>query len=864
MKKYVVAFILFVSTVSLWSQVVVSESSTGDDFPIIGKSCASIFVSPNDCITVGKVAQLLADDIARVTGTTPQVQTSDSPREKNIIVVGTIEGNPMIARLINEGKLDVSAISGGWEQYVIKVIDKPSKGVGKALVIAGTDRRGAAYGAFELSEAIGVSPWYWWADVPVTKHQQLYVKADVTSKRPSVKYRGIFLNDEDWGLKPWASENFEKELGDIGPKTYSKICELILRLKGNMLAPAMHSCTGAFYSHKESKLVADTFGIIITTSHCEPLLLNNAAKSEWDQKRDGDWNYKTNAATIRQKWENRLTEASQYENIYTMAMRGLHDAGLRGNLPMEERVPLIEQVIKDQRSMLCRYKQQAAEQIPQIFVPYKETMDIYEAGLRVPDDITLVWVDDNYGYMKRVSNPEEQQRSGGAGVYYHLSYLGAPHDYLWLNTMPPVLMYEELKKAYDAGADRYWLLNVGDIKPMELGLQTFFDLAWNLDDFDFNNVNSHQTRFLTKIFGQELVERFQIMLDEYYRLAWSRKPEFMGWEREWDTPEYTVLKDTEFSFSNYNEAQHRLYNYQQLSDEAHSILYKLSPDFREAFFEMLAYPVMASCQMNRKFLMAQLNHELQKAGKLAEANWAAIQTNKAHDSIQVLNSKYNNMLGGKWKGMMSLAPGMCALYQNKPEVIYEEEKGEIPVNLQPQYEQEMQEGCYVVDLFSYSNKVELNEHKIELIQGLGYDWEVIRIGQPFENVEDAYNVNGTRIEYTFPEVHSDSVYVYLYTLPFFPIFKGRSTAIGLSVDGENPYVYENKFKEYSLEWKNQVLQNGDLAIVRFAVDKNKPSHVLSIICGDPGMMVQKIIIDWGGLKKSYVGPSPKRSRIYKN
>lgn len=227
-----------------------------------------------------------------------------------------------------------------------------------------------------------------------------------------MKYRGIFINDEDWGLKPWASKNYERELGDIGPRTYGRVCELILRLKGNMLGPAMHSCTGAFYSHPESKLVADSLGIIITTSHCEPLLINTAAKSEWDIDRDGDWNYKTNPEAIRRKWDARLTEASQFENIYTTAMRGLHDARLRGNLPLNEQVELIGQLIVDQRKLLSQHKKKAPEEIPQIFVPYKETMAIYEAGLKVPDDITLVWVDDNYGYMKRVSNP----RSSSAAV----------------------------------------------------------------------------------------------------------------------------------------------------------------------------------------------------------------------------------------------------------------------------------------------------------------------------------------------------------------------------------------------------------------------------------------------------------------
>ena len=511
---------------------VLTVNEKGGSFALCANGrTATIVVSKNEPIAVKRVASLFADDVQRVSGIRPQLSTSE---RKSAVVIATLGHNAHVDQLVKKGRLDVSAIKGGWEQFAIKVLDGQ-------LFIIGSDRRGTAYGVFTLSEAMGVSPWYWWADVPVTRREALYIDADYTSTAPSVKYRGIFINDEDWGLKPWASNNYEKELGDIGPRTYARVCELLLRLKANMLAPAMHSCTGAFYSHAESKAVCDSFGIIITTSHCEPLLLNNAAESEWKHERDGEWNYKTNRNTIYKKWDDRLAEAARYENIYTTAMRGVHDEGLRGSLPMKERVPLIEQVIKDQRELLVKHKAftplphkegPGAGLPPQIFVPYKETMDIYENGLRVPDDITLVWVDDNYGYMKRVSNPEEQKRSGRAGIYYHLSYLGAPHDYLWLNTTPPVLMYEELRKAYDHGADRYWLLNVGDIKPMELGMQTFFDMAWNIganDGFTIEDAYTHQAEFLARTFPSPVccntIATYMTILDDYYRLAWSRKPE---------------------------------------------------------------------------------------------------------------------------------------------------------------------------------------------------------------------------------------------------------------------------------------------------------------------------------------------------
>ena len=468
---------------------------------------ATIVYHENDAPLVKHMAQVLADDIEKVSGAKPLVST----RKGNgpAIILGTLKHTGRHREM-----------KGSWERYAIDTKDGN-------IYITGSDARGLAYGVLHVSEAIGVSPWYWFADVPVNEtSRRVYDYAEnCVSQSPSVKYRGIFINDEDWGLKTWASKTFEPELGDIGPKTYDRVCELILRLKGNMLAPAMHSCTGAFYSHPESQEMADKWGIMITTSHCEPLLFNNASKSEWDKARDGEWNYETNSATILKKLDDRIRETAQYDNIYTMGLRGLHDEAMKGSTDPKERARTLENVIAKQREILVKYKRQKADKLPQIFVPYKETLDIYDAGLRVPDDITLVWPDDNYGYMKRVSNAVEQRRSGHSGIYYHLSYLGTPHDNLWINTTAPMLMYEELKKSYDAGADRYWLLNVGDIKPMELGIQQFFDMAYDFSSFSYDNANLYQAEWLARTFLSkrenmtsrlaELTAQFQFILDNY-------------------------------------------------------------------------------------------------------------------------------------------------------------------------------------------------------------------------------------------------------------------------------------------------------------------------------------------------------------
>lgn len=830
-------------------------SHKGQGFPIVSEgSAATLYVSPKESEIVRKVAQLFTDDIRRVTGVETAPCVSADAKGRNVIIVATIGNNKLVDKLITNRRIDAAKIRGGWEQYAISVVDNPQKGIDKALIVVGSDKRGAAYGLLSVSEKMGVSPFYWWADVPVNHSSEVWLSGKWVSESPSVKYRGIFINDEDWGLKPWAANNFESNLGDIGPKTYAKVCELILRLKGNMLGPAMHSCTGAFYSHPESKLVADSFGIVITTSHCEPLLINTASKWEWDTNRDGDWNYKTNSKTIIGKWNKRLDDASRFDNIYTMAMRGLHDSGLRGNLPLDERTSLLEKVISDQRRLLTAHIKKPITEIPQIFVPYKETMNVYENGLRVPDDITLVWVDDNYGYMKRVSNPQEQKRKGKAGVYYHISYWGAPHDYLWICTTPPVLMYEELMKAYRTGADRYWLLNVGDIKPGELGIKTFFDLAWNVGSININTANSHQIHFLASIFGRGYTSRLQRMLDKYYQLAWSRKPEYMGWEREYDTPENGKLHDTEFSFTHYGEAQGRLADYEALANNARSMLSELPEAQKAAFYEMVCFPILGSYQMNRKFLMAQLNHEEYSAGHKAEANWAARQAKIAADSLNNLNNEYNSLLNGKWKHMMAFAVGGKAKFMNLPELNITESLGEEPIDLTTK--QEQPDGYFVVDLSHPVKKVQTGGHSINLVKGLGYDWTVLQLGQPTEATVDKINSKGDRADYMLPAINSDSIEVTVYSVPFFPLYKGKATRIGLAVDGGHTTVTNNKFDEYGTSWKNQVLRNAAIGKIKFAIDRNKPSHTISIICGDPGMMVEKVIVDWGGLKKSYIGPKP--------
>ena len=344
-------------------------------------------------------AYLLANDLKMVTGNLPPVITDLANAKGNVIVIGNIASS-LIKQIVGSHR-ELDSLRGRWECFGTMVIDNPNNNVSKALVIAGSDARGTAFGVFSISEILGVSPWYWWADMPVKQKKEWTLNiATYISSPPTVKYRGIFINDEDWGLQPWAAKTFEPETGDIGPKTYAKVFELLLRLKANLIWPAMHPSTKAFFSYPGNKKVAEDYGIVIGSSHAEPMLRNNVG--EWDEKTMGPFNYLTNKEKVFQYWESRVKESTALDAIYTMGMRGVHDSGMEGVKSAKEAVPLLEQIIKDQRGLLEKYREQKADSIPQVFTAYKEVLDIYDNGLKIPEDITLVWPDDNYGYIQQI------------------------------------------------------------------------------------------------------------------------------------------------------------------------------------------------------------------------------------------------------------------------------------------------------------------------------------------------------------------------------------------------------------------------------------------------------------------------------
>jgi hypothetical protein len=608
---------------------------------------ASIHFSADDTKVVAIAAQALREDIHQITGFYPEL-TTDSPRGSSVILIGTLGQSPLIDALVESGKLDVQSIKGKWEAYTSAVIETPMPGVDQALVIAGSDRRGTAFGVFGLSESMGVSPWYFWGDVPIPKKSALYIKGNHTQTSPGVKYRGIFINDEDWGIQPWAANTFEPEVGSLGPRTYAKIFELLLRLHGNVIWPAMHEFpvkTTPFYEIPENKIVADDYAIVISTSHHEPMLTNS---HEYDESIHGPYDYWNNRDRIYNFWETRVKETAKYENIYTIGMRGRRDKGMlapAGTTNEEKAAKIQNAIIPDQRKMLADHVNKNPAEVPQIFIPYKETLVQYQSGLTLPDDVTTIWPDDNHGYFRQLSTPAENARSGGSGIYYHLQYWGVPRSYLWFHTTPLGMSQSELMKAWDFNAHKIWIVNVGDIKPYEIGTDFFMRLARNPEAFRQFDQKIYLSQWAARNFGAAHANAIADMLEKYYRLNISKRPEQLD------------LKESGFSFSaKGDEAQQRLDAFTALTKSAETIYEQLPETLKPAFYEMVLYSIRASNLINQKVLFAERSRLWAKQKRAATSTLAA-QAQTAHEKLNEEVRFFNEINAhGKWNFMVNPMP----------------------------------------------------------------------------------------------------------------------------------------------------------------------------------------------------------------
>jgi hypothetical protein len=634
-----------------------------DDFSLISKEKpTTVYLNKNEKIVVHTALDMFISDMYEVSGSKP---TEISALDNASIIVATVGKSKETDEWLKKQKVSAKELQNKWEAFKIQVIQRNGN---PCLVILGSDDRGTAYGVLELSRIIGISPWCWWADATPSKKNTLTLpEGYVNVQQPSVQYRGIFLNDEDWGLMPWSSKNFEQSSvkGEIGAKTYAKIFELLLRLRANTIWPAMHECTVPFYFVNGTKQMADKYGIVMGTSHCEPLMRNSAG--EWHATQPGEYNYLTNKDAIISYWSERLKEVGQSDNIYTIGMRGVHDGQMQGVKTTEEYKIALTKVIKDQRELLTKYVNPEVTKVPQIFVPYKEVLNVYNDGLKLPDDVTLMWCDDNYGYITRLSNEQEQKRKGGAGVYYHISYWGRPHDYLWLCSTQPAQIYTEMKRAWNYGAQKLWILNVGDIKPAEYDIEFFMDLAWNVNGIQPNTISQHLDNWLTREFGKEAGKELTPLIQKYYQLADIRKPEFMGWSRVEEASVKggkTPVIDSEFNpFDFGDELQKRADEYANLSAKVKEIAKRIPAEQQDAYFELVQYPVCGAAAMNQKHLYAQKARLLARYNLLA-ANEYSFLSDYAYNEIAGLTQTYNRDIAkAKWNGMMDMKPRQLPVFQ---------------------------------------------------------------------------------------------------------------------------------------------------------------------------------------------------------
>ncbi|MBL7743546.1 MAG: glycosyl hydrolase 115 family protein [Chitinophagaceae bacterium] len=716
---------------------------------------------------------------------------STVPAKGFSIVAGTIGHSRLIDELIKSNKLNVSSIARKWESFIIQTI-------GNKLVITGGDRRGTAYGIFHLSRMLGVSPWVWWADVTPQKKKQLYVSGSYVSKEPSVKYRGIFLNDEDWGLQPWAAKTFEPETGDIGPKTYAKIFELLLRLRANMIWPAMHESTKAFFHYPGNAQMATDYAIVIGSSHAEPMLRNNV--DEWKEKTMGQFNFITNHDTIYRYWEDRVIQSKGVNAFYTLGIRGVHDSKMLGANTLQEQKEVLDKAVREQREMLMKHINPAIEKVPQAFIPYKEVQDIYDYGFEVPEDVTLVWCDDNYGYIKHFPNEKERKQKGGNGVYYHISYWGRPHDYLWLASTHPAQIYTQMRLAYEKGAKEMWIVNVGDIKPGEYLTELFLDMAWSIDSIANNlkGLEQHLQNWLAREFGTGPAREMVAVMNEYYRLAYIHKPEFMGATRtEESDPKYKIVTDLPWSEEEINQ---RLKDYAMIDAKAVQLAKRISSTKQDSWFQLIEYPVRGATAINRKLLYAQLARHGKAEWKLSDA---------AYDTIVTLTNKYNSLCNGKWKYMMDFRPRKLAVFDKA---------------IQKIADKPLMQTAKPLFVFNGTDYKAYTGEK-PLTHGLGYQRGAISLPK------------GSSVSFPFTG-NSDSVTIMLALAPNHPV-EGTKIRYSIQVDNGPAQTIDYATQGRSEEWKQNVLTNQAIRTTRHAAGK-PGKHVIKITAADDGVIIDRV------------------------
>ena len=925
---------------------VVDRFQTGDFKLVFDDVVADLYVEETAPPGVARALGDLREDIKRVSGRLPDVKNSLEQLGKTAVIVGTLGHSAVIDGLVEQGRLDVDGVSGKWEAYVIQVVPEPTENVECALVIAGSDRRGTVYGIYELSRQIGVSPWYWMADVTPDKKDALVVTNGVYKQgEPSVKYRGIFLNNEAPSLSTWV-----ERFGGFNHKFYEKIFELILRLRGNFLWPAMWSPKSFFRDDPLNLERAYEYGVLIGTSHHEPMM---RSWGEWGRFGSGEWNYSTNKEGLLQFWADGIELAKDYEVIVTVGMRGDGDEPMMYDGTVEEMVETMEDIISEQRSILAEKINPDVTKVPQAWALYKEVQDLYEAGLNVPDDVTILLANDNFGNIRMLPHGKERNHPGGFGMYYHFDYVGGPKSYRWVNSTPNPKIWEQMKMTYDYGVDRIWVVNVGDLKLHEIATEFFLDMAYDVERWNQDNLAQFSVEWARREFGDEYAAEIAHITDSYRKFTGRKKSE--------DTWPNT------YSLLNYKEAETVLAEWEEITTRAEEIYELLPEEKRDAFYQLVLYPTRASKNVAKVNIYAGLNNLYAEQGRIAANLYADLAEQAFAEEARDTEYYNNELAGGKWRGVNS-NPHMgqkgwrMPLQNNMPEVVRlpetpgsrlgialegsrevlsedsiikfsafnktrqfidvfnynadpfqvsvtvdqpwikvclekewvdpqtriwlelawedvpegERVTGEITVNgagetvtipvaahnpplssfgeLEPMTFMES-DGYISIEAEHFSSNAAVGEYSWEKIAGYGRTLSslaVLPMGGPVRTPPEA-----PYLEYTVYFTTSGTVSVTAFTAPTNNINRERGLCYGIAFDNQPVQIVDTFPKENDAFYTSPLWSRGVMENIRYTTTKHVLEagvHTLRFYQVDPGVVLQKIVIDTGGLRPSYLGP----------
>jgi len=810
------------------SEKFITDKPAANDFTLVQNGSAiGIYSDPNEKSGVKMAVENLKNDLHLVTGSEIELSNKTQNIKSKLIIVGTL-GSTMIQELIKKGKLTASDLQGKREKFIIQTVENPISGIDKALVIAGSDMRGTIYGIYELSEQAGVSPWYYWADVPVRKSPNLYVKSGkFTAGEPAVRYRGIFLNDEAPALTNWCNAKF----GGFNHNFYQKVFELILRLRGNFLWPAMWG--KAFYDDDaENAILADKMGVVIGTSHHEPM---GKAHDEWRRYGTGKWDYSKNEDVLKDFWKKGFERMKNFEKIVTVGMRG------DGDEPMTEdsNIKLLEKIVKDQRDIIKNVSGKNADETPQLWALYKEVQDYYDKGMRVPDDVTLLLCDDNWGNVRKLPELNAKPHKGGYGMYYHFDYVGDPRNYKWLNVSQVQRVWEQMNLTYSHGVDRIWIVNVGDLKPMEYPISFFMDMAWNPGQFNSQNLLQHTERWCAEQFGEQYAKESARLINLYTK--YNRRI----------TPE--LLNDTIYSLNNYNEFKQVTNDYRSLALDAHRLYQQIPENAKDAFYQLVLYPVDACSNLYEMYFAVAKNKEL-AAHNDPEANRWADKVQECFDRDSMLTLNYHAIAGGKWNHMMDqIHIGYTYWQQPEARVMPKVIRVENP-NCKAGNKAFTKDTGYIsIEAEHFSRKNETGGIHWEIIPDLGKTLSAVTTFP--QNIYPKES-DAIYLEYDLNFKTTGEFPVHILVSPTLNFNANRGLRYAVSFDGGLEQIVNingkydvNLMRKWEANSINETITNHKIGTIG--------KHTLRFRVLEPGIVLQKIMIDLGGLKKSYLGAPEK-------